>query len=152
MTDIALLWDAGGGCADFALDGPRLKTGDELEAAVVISLFSWRRARADDRLPAPDSPRMGWWGDSLAVRADDQMGSRLWLLRREKMVPETFARARAYAEEALAWMVEDKLAARVEVTVEPQGLHRLALQVTVHRGDGRALELRFEDLWREIDG
>jgi phage gp46-like protein len=150
MTDIALLWDAGGGRADFALDGPRLKTGDELEAAVIISLFTWRRARPDDRLPAPDSPRMGWWGDTLAERAGEEIGSRLWLLRREKRTADTLARARAYAEEALAWMVEDKLAARVEVLAEPRGIDGLALLVTVHRG--RALELRFEDLWREIDG
>jgi phage gp46-like protein len=151
MTDLALLWAARGGRADLALDGPRLQTDRELEAAVVISLFSWRRARDDDPVPE-DAPRMGWWGDTLADVTDDRMGSRLWLLRREKLVPETLARARSYAEEALAWMVEDKLAARVEVLAEPRGIDGLALLVTVHRGDGRALELRFEDLWREIDG
>jgi phage gp46-like protein len=152
MTDLALLWNAMLGRADLALEGPRLMTDRELEAAVVISLFSWRRARDDDPLPEADAPRMGWWGDTLASHVDDRMGSRLWLLRREKMVPETFARARSYAEEALAWMVEDKLAARIEAAAEPRGLDRLDLLITIHRGEGRKLELRFEDLWREIDG
>ncbi|MCI0429745.1 MAG: phage GP46 family protein [Rhodospirillales bacterium] len=151
MTDIALIWNAERGRGDFALAGADLQLGGQLASAVAISLFTWARARADDPLPAPDAPRQGWWGDSFAATAGDRIGSRLWLLQRETLTDDTIRRARAYAEEALAWLIEDKVAARVEVIAERQELNRLALLVRVHRTDGRAVELRFEDLWRAIN-
>lgn len=152
MTDLALLWDSTGARADLAMAGPDLAQDHELASAITISLFTWRRARSDDRLPEPDASRMGWWGDSFAAIPGDRIGSHLWLLVREKITTETLNRVRDHAEEALAWLVEDKVAARVEVMVERQGLNTVALLVTVHRGDGRAVELRFEDLWRMIGG
>ena len=69
---------------------------EPLVRAVLISLFTWRRANADDDLPGND--RMGWWGDSHPPVDNDRIGSRLWLLSRAKIVPETLARAKAYAE------------------------------------------------------
>ncbi|EPN56356.1 Phage GP46, partial [Pseudomonas syringae pv. actinidiae ICMP 19079] len=48
--------------------------------SVVISLFTWRRAEADD--PIDDAERFGWWGDTYPTQANDRIGSRLWLLRR----------------------------------------------------------------------
>ena len=150
MTDIALLWDAETQQADLRMAGPDLAQTNELASAVAISLFTWRRAKADDRLPDPQSPRMGWWGDSFAPEPGDRIGSRLWLFAREKITALTLVRIRTAAEEALAWLVEDKVAARIEVAVERRDIDTVALLVTVHRGDGRAIELRFEDLWRMI--
>ena len=37
---------------------------DELAAAVLISLFSWRKSNPDDGVKAPN--RQGWWGDTFA--------------------------------------------------------------------------------------
>lgn len=37
---------------------------DFLTRAVVISLFTWRRAERDDRTPQP----YGWWGHRLLFR------------------------------------------------------------------------------------
>jgi phage gp46-like protein len=150
MTDIALLWDAETQQADFVMAGRYLAQTDELASAVVISLFTWARAKPDDPLPEPNSSRMGWWGDSFAAVSSDRIGSRLWLYQREKITSATLNRIEEAAEEALAWLVEDKLAARVEVAVERHDLNTVALLVTVQRGDGRAIELRFEDLWRMI--
>ena len=152
MTDIALTWDAAHGGAEMTLAAADLATGDELASAVLLSLFCWRRAAADDRLPWPEHPRLGWWGDSFATQEGDRFGSRLWLLQRETITAETLSRARIYAKEALAWLVEDKVAERVEVEVERQGLDRVALRVTIIRGPARAIDMRFDDLWRQIRG
>ena len=38
---------------------------DPLVRAVIISLFTWRRAHDDDVLPNAGMSRMGWWGDSF---------------------------------------------------------------------------------------
>lgn len=124
---------------------------DDLTRAVINSLFTWRRARPDDRLPDGAS-RMGWFGDDLSTVVNDRFGSRLWLLAREALTPLTIARAREYAEEALAWLVEDGVATRVDVTTERFGLSGLAVLVVIWRHDGAARELRFSDVWGVING
>ena len=132
------------------IDGQAVNLGldsdNPLLRAVVVSLFTWRRANPDDSLPG--NQRMGWWGDSFPVVENDRIGSRLWLLIRAKMLPETVLRAKEYAEEALKWLVEDGVATRVIVVVERQGMDRLALNVQIYRSDGHApIDLRFANIW-----
>ena len=122
-----------------------LASQEPLVRAVIISLFTWRRANADDVLPG--SERMGWWGDTFSTVPNDRIGSRLWLLSREKLTARTVLRARRYAEEALAWLVKDGVAARVEVSAERQGLFTLALGVRVYKSDGKPMDIRFADAW-----
>jgi len=43
-----------------------------LVRAVMISLFTWRRANPDDALPGTE--RMGWWGDTFPTIANDRIG------------------------------------------------------------------------------
>ena len=117
---------------DLVDTGTGLALDDGLTTAVLCSLFTDRRAAPDDLRPGDAPERRGWALDLF--NPDDRWGSKLWLLAREKATGETLARARAYAEEALAWLIEDGLAARVEVLAEAQG-ERLALHITV---DGRA--------------
>ena len=119
-----------------------------LVRAVLISLFTWRRANADDTLPDPKGFRMGWWGDSYPAVANDRIGSRLWLLARAKLTLTTVQRAQDFAEEALQWLIDDGVAARIAVRAERQGLSTLALQCTLFAADGTAnAVLRFDNLW-----
>ena len=123
-----------------------LDSTEPLVRAVLISLFTWRRANADDELPA--EARQGWWGDSFPVEPNDRIGSRLWLLARSKLTEDTARRAREYAEEALQWLVDDGVVARVEVEAERQGLDRLALACRIFKTDGRvAADVRFTNAW-----
>ena len=137
--------------ATIVIDGRALSLGmtpeDPLVRAVIVSLFTWRRARPDD---ATEGPRMGWWGDTTSAVTSDRIGSRLWLLAREKVLPATINRAREYAREALEWLIEDGLASRVEVTAERRGTDGIALSATIYRSDGRPLVLRFDDLWETV--
>ena len=120
-----------------------------LEQAVLISLLTDRRAEADDAIPDGTTDRRGWWADALAEDGD-RIGSRLWLLDRGKATRETATLAREYAEEALAWMVSDGVAAEVLVTAElgPDG--EVGLEVVVIRDDGRTVALRFRSLWEAL--
>lgn len=127
-----------------------LATAQPLVRAVVISLFSWRRAQPSDELPG--SERMGWWGDSFAPVANDRIGSRLWLLARAKLLPDTPAKAKEYALEALQWLLDDGVASRVEVEAERQGLETLALRVCVYKTGGSApLDIRFTNVWESLN-
>lgn len=119
---------------------------DALTRAVVISLFTWRRARPDDVLPDGIS-RMGWWGDALPSVSGDKIGSLLWRLRREPLSARTAIRAREYTEEALAWLTEDGICTRVGVTAERIGDGQLRLRVILYRTDGAVRELTFSDIW-----
>ena len=120
-----------------------LKATDSLQTAVLISLFTDRRAGPDDVLPEdagvqsllpPD--RRGWCGDALPETPGDKIGSRLWLLARAKQTEETRRRAIFYAEEALAWLIEDGLALAVTVTAEWVEYQYLRMRVDVQRTAG----------------
>lgn len=132
--------------ADYAQAALGLAEDDGLETAVILSLFTDRRAEADDPLPAGDD-RRGWWADAFPAVPGDLVGSRLWLLHREKQIPQTLTRARDYAEEALAWLVADGIAARVDVSAEVVRTGVLGLSVEIQRTAGPNARYRFESFW-----
>ena len=150
MADISLSWDPILLTGDAVLSKGDLLGHDDLSTAVIVSLFSWRRAKDADRLPDDSGNRQGFWGDYFSLIQNDQLGSRLWLLTREVLTQETMNRAKEYAEEALSWLVEDGVASQVAVTVERSGLHQLSIGVTVYRKDGTVVPLRFEQVWEGI--
>jgi len=132
------------------VDGRDLSLGmmptEPLVRAVVVSLFTWRRANPDDELPASDL--MGWWGDSYAEIAGDKIGSRLWLLSRSTLTQDAVRRAQEYATEALKWLLDDQVATSVTVTSSRLGVHALGLTVVVTRAEsGQVMNLRFADVW-----
>ena len=145
--DAKLTFDIATLAGDLSLDGPDLATDTGLETAVLISLFTDRRAEADDALPGgADSDRRGWWGDALPMIEGHRIGSRLWLLGREKVTTETLRRAEEYGREALAWLLDLGIASRIETLAEAQE-SRLALRITIHRPQGDALSWAYDNLW-----
>jgi len=112
---------------------------DPLRDLVLISLFTWRRATADDPVPEGAS-RQGWW-------ADPTMGSRLWLLQRAKLTTKMLGTARQYAEEALAWLVREGIASAVSVTVERHGRAGLAIAVSIARPRDPRSRVRYDLIW-----
>lgn len=132
--------------ADYALAALGFAEDDGLETAVILSLFTDRRAEDDDTLPSGDD-RRGWWADAFPAAPGDLIGSRLWLLHREKQIPQTLTRAREYAEEALAWLVDDGVAARVDVTAEVVRSGVLGLTVEIQRTGSTVAHYRFENFW-----
>ncbi|EFQ7440149.1 hypothetical protein HZ461_004748, partial [Salmonella enterica] len=105
------------------------------------SLFTDRRALDSDTLPDGSDDRRGWWGDSYR---DRPIGSRLWLLSREKATPDTLERARGYAEEALEWL---KTAGRVSaINVRAEQLHQgwLYLYIALTLPDGSVIPYEFK--------
>ena len=89
---------------------------DSLSRAVVISLFTWQRASQSDEVD--NDQRMGWWGDTFAENKGDKIGSKLWLLLRQKVTDETLNRAQEYAYDALKWLIDDGICSDITVSVE----------------------------------
>lgn len=132
--------------ADLALDGVRFDVDDGLRTAILISLYTDRRADPGDILPGDETELGGWWGDAYADVEGDKIGSKLWLLRRSVVTDETLRRAESYCREALQWTIDDGLADRVEATAAKVGLHTMTLGVGLYRA--KEVAPRFSERWR----
>lgn len=119
-----------------------------LTRAVLISLFTWRRALTDD--PVDDEELFGWWGDSYPDIADDRIGSRLWLLRRVKLTDATQRDAEFYANEALRWLLDDGHAIAIEITSQKAEISRLNLTVILTVPGGDRIEIKPISSWQVI--
>lgn len=139
--------------ADYAIDFMLLQQDDGLDTAVILSLFTDRRADSDDIIPGNSDDKRGAWTDSFAEVEGDQFGSRLWLLERAKLLPETVNRVREYCKEALDWMVRDGVAKAVNVSAEivrnsPLGI--INTQIEIVKPDGATTRYKFEKLWSAV--
>lgn len=118
---------------------------DPLMRAVVISLFTHRRADPDDNSDVP----MGWWGDTWPAVANDRYGSKLWLLQRSKLTNELVNTVRTYLRDALQWMLDDGVVSRIDINIQRTGINELSNRIVLWRRDG-PVSLSFNDLWSVI--
>lgn len=118
---------------------------DTLTRAVVISLFTHRRADPDDNVDVP----MGWWGDTWPVVENDRYGSKLWLLQRSKLTNALVNTVRNYLREALQWMLDDGVVSRVDIDIQRTGINELGNRIVLWRRDG-PVTISFNDLWSVI--
>lgn len=145
MTDIRTTWDPAVSAGDWLIDPPALAEGMDLETAVLISLFTDARAADDDLVPGAADDRRGWWAGPL--------GSRLWLLAREKATNEVRLRAQDYCRDALQWMLDDKVADRIEVNAEwaaPPDQRRLEIEVEIFRDRSIIYARRHDWPWDQL--
>jgi phage gp46-like protein len=127
---------------DLVMEAGDLALDDGLNTAVLVSLFSDRRAEPHDELPDHGESRRGWWGDGLN-NDNDRLGSRLWLLVRRKQTPETRQLFEDFTREALAWLVADSLAAKVDVSAAWAARGVLVVAIVIHRPTGEAEKFEF---------
>jgi len=150
LADLALVWETGSG--DLTMIDTDLASDRGLETAVLLSLFTDRRAENDDVAPSgDDKDRRGWWADELLPTEGDRYGSRLWLLDRSKRTDDVVLRAEEYVREALAWMLEDLVAESIDVGIEMNATN-LLIGVTLHRPSKDPVSLRFAHAWTELEG
>lgn len=148
--DIKVKWSAAEQAADFILDDGDIDLSSDagIETAIVISIFTDRRAEGEE-LPSGETKLKGWWGDSFADVANDRIGSKLWLLYREKQLPEVARRAKQYVEEALKWLTDTKVAKKVEVSTAFVATGMLGIGVKIYRPvSNETMEFRFNYNWQ----
>jgi phage gp46-like protein len=134
MSDVRLIWDNATGTADLVMSGGDLATGNDLETAVLISLFSDHVFENGDVLPSDKSkdPR-GWWADTYNV---DAIGSKLWQVFSRVRNQDTLNFARDTVIKALQWMIDDGVAASVACTPSFFGSGGLGLQIAITEPSG----------------
>lgn len=115
-----------------------------LETAVFISLFTDRRVLKTE---TDDKNLRGWWGDMIS---EIPIGSKLWLLERSKTTQDTLIKAKRYAEDALKWMINDGVVAKITVTalrLGTPGNDVLGLAIEILKKDGSIESFKYNDLW-----
>jgi phage gp46-like protein len=147
MGDIALIWDPATGSMDLAIDedADDVTTDEGLRTAVLLSLFTDRRAEDGDPLPDGGDDRRGWWADALNADGD-RMGMRLWLRDRGKALPDVASDVQRDAPEALRWLVEDGVAQSVDVSADVRG-GILLITVNITRPGRDVVTFRFDYVW-----
>jgi phage gp46-like protein len=148
--DIALLFNTGLSYTDIALDGPDLLTNKDLQTAVIISLFSDAPAQAGDQVDGAYTG--GWWGDSFNTGvAGFKLGSRLWLLKRQKTTQAVANLAKQYCYEALQWLVDENVASSILVDTSISPLFGLNINVSIYKPNITVPEAyQWQDVWSQF--
>src|SRR5580765_2335829 len=114
-----------------------------LATAVVVALGTDRLADRNDILPDPDDTnRRGWWGDFDSEEVWDgwPIGSRLWLLQREKITGSgaqrgpTTVRVENYIYEAIQPFLDRRIGSHLFVQATRVADSRIDALVRIYRG------------------
>jgi phage gp46-like protein len=145
--DVYLLWDNTNAGGDWSLADGDLQTGQDLETACLVSLFTDKLATPDFVPTDGSSDRRGWWADPYL---DQPLGSNLWQLERAKKTRDTLGLAKRYAEDALAWLVTDGVASDIAVNTSwlgGGGSTLLGIGIAIVRPDGSLTRFLFGWAW-----
>jgi len=145
---IAISFDEDLEVFDLVLENGDLKGDSDLATLVLIGILTDRRSFPDD--PIPNA--RGWTGDGLRKATESLIGSRLFLIRNEKTTDTTLVKINEYVKESLQLLIDDGIAATVEVISEyfdkVKGI--IAIQVTITKPFGE-LDTKFEILWNQLE-
>ncbi len=122
-----------------------------LDTAILLSLFTNRRAGDEDELPQ-QGDKQGWLGTEILDNLYPEeliLGSKLWLLQRSKIKPDTLSKAKEYAEECLQWLITFNVAERVDVIVSRVNMEMVSIQIDIYRPDDDQLSYRYYYNWEQ---
>jgi phage gp46-like protein len=148
--DILIRWDNVNTIGDWALASGDLMTGQDLETACLVSLFTDALATPDFTPTDGTTDRRGWWADPFN---DQPLGSNLWQLERAHKTRDTLGLARRYALASLQWLVDDGVAASLDVDtrwVGPAGTTLLGIAVAITKPDGTETRFTYGWAWQGL--
>lgn len=148
--DVWILWDNTNAIGDWTPADGDLQTGQDLETACLVSLFTDKLATPDFVPTDGSSDRRGWWADPYN---DAPLGSNLWQLERAKKTRDTLAIARRYALDALQWLVDDGVAKEVICNTSWLGgaaSAMLGIGIAIIRPDGTLTRFTFGWAWQGL--
>ena len=115
-----------------------------LNTAVYISLFT--DIRVDDNSLLDDkADKRGYWGD---VFDEKPMGSKLWLLAREKKLNAVLEKAKTYCVEALKWLIDDGIAKKITINTEAVDGNILGIEVIIQKPTDDILNFKYSYNWK----
>jgi len=147
FTDVLLVLDHRDGIFDLEADGNGdLKLTGGFETAILASLFTDRRAAADE--VADPMKRRGWIGNLLAKIPGDNFGSGFWLYEQSRGTQAVCNGMKDEALKALQWLVDDDLVKGIAATVSYiPAKRRMILDIAMTDALGRVTRRSYE-IWR----
>jgi len=149
--DILVQWDNANTIGDWTLADGDLQTGQDLETACLVSLFTDKQATPDFVPTDGTSDRRGWWAD---LYSDQPLGSSLWQLDRAKKTRDTLGLARRYAQDALQWLIDDGVASSVLVDTRwlgnPNGSTMMGIAIAITKPDGSLTRFVYGWAWEDL--
>ncbi len=149
LTDIAIVWDSVNARGDWTITNGGIATGPDIISAVLVSLFTDRRASDDFTPPDGTGDRRGWWADTYE---DSLIGSRLWQLARAKKAGSTslLREAEDYCREALQWLLDDGVAATISVATRWINGTTMGIRIMITEPSGAATTFDYAWAWNGI--
>lgn len=148
--DILVQWDNVETIGDWVLAEGDIQTGQDLETACLVSLFTDKLATPDFVPTDGTTDRRGWWADPYN---DQPLGSNLWQLERAKKTRDTLGLAQRYASDALQWLVTDGIAQSVAVDTAwalATGTTFLAIRIVITKPDGSETRFTYGWAWEDL--
>lgn len=143
MSDVAMRYD--GEMFDLLINNDsEIEYEEGLETAMAMSLFTNKRVDTS-QVPFLSNDQMGWWGDLTSEIEGDQIGSRMWLLEREKVTTEVLRRSEDYSLESLQWMIDDGITNSINVSSSYTENKVMVTAIEIERPDEE--NTRYEVNW-----
>lgn len=147
FTDVLLVLNPKDGIFDLEADGNGdLKLTGGFESAILCSLFSDRRAAADE--VADPMKRRGWIGNLLASIPNDNFGSGFWLYEQARGTQAVCNGMKDEALKALQWLLDDDLVKAISASVSYiPAKRRMILDIAATDALGRITRRSYE-IWQ----
>jgi phage gp46-like protein len=146
--DIAVKWNSQALRGDWVISRGGFLLDAGLHTAVLVSLFTNRRAPPDWTPPA-GSPvtRGGYFGDTYSTRP---LGSWLWLLYRSSVGDALVVqnKARDYCLSALQWLIDRGIAASIDIETGWIAPGVLGIDGTITKPTGLTVPFSYAWLWQ----
>lgn len=145
--DILVAWDNTNALGDWGLAQGDLVTGQDLETACLVSLFTDALATPDFTPTDGTTDRRGWWADTYETTPP---GSNLWQLDRAKKTRDTLGSARIYCLGALQWLIDDGVAKAVYCNTAWLDANMLGVAIAIIKPDGAETRFRYALAWQGL--
>lgn len=144
FTDIHVEQDSDG-IYDCVIEDGDLKKTAGMDSSIFISLFTDRRANADE--VADPMKRRGWSGTQLTPNRQGNKGSGIWLYEQRRLDQDTREGVRMESYQSLFWTVTDQLTKQIDVDTKANPRERsMDLQVRLTGKKGGVTSFGYQ-LW-----
>lgn len=142
MADAMLAWNPSIGYFDLVIANSTVQSGDDLETAVILSLFTWKRDLTYGQF--------GWWGDTYSTTG--LTGSRLPEMLRAYFNSEAniILRLNDIIAECLQWMIDTNVVASFDISSTFVTRTAISALITAHKPNGTTQTYNYAWSWNEL--
>jgi phage gp46-like protein len=145
--DILIAWDNTQAQGDWALAAGDLQTGQDLETACLVSLFTDALATPDFVPTDRTNDRRGWWANYYLSKP---LGSNLWQLDRAKTTRANLGLAQTTVQQSLQWLIDDGYAASILVNTQWITSNMMGIAIAITQPNGTQTQFMFGWAWDNL--